>query len=62
MEQRVADLEQKSQRQDVTFLSLMKGALRDAFQFPVHQDEESQSLQVSLKLPGLIVSQTQKDN
>ncbi len=62
MGKRVADLEHKSQRQDSTSLSLMKDALKDAFQFPVHQGEEFPILQADLKLTGLIISQTQKDN
>ena len=62
MEKRVADLENKSQRQDSTSLTLMKDALKDAFQFPAHQDGEPPTLQADLKLTGLIVSQTQKDN
>lgn len=55
MEKRVADLEykSKSQRQDSTSLSLMKDALKDAFQFPVHQGEEIPIFQADLKFSGL---------
>lgn len=59
MEKRVADLEHKSQRQGSTSLALMKDALKDASQFPVHQDGELPILQADLKLTGLIISQTQ---
>lgn len=53
MEKRVADLEHKSQRQDSTSLTLMKDALKDAFQFPVHQGEEFPILQADLEFSGL---------
>lgn len=52
MEKRVADLECKSQRQGSTSPALMKDALKDAFQFPVHQGVDSKILKADLKVPG----------